>query len=501
MAVRLSVGAGRTALIRQLLVESLMIAITGGVLGILLAIAGTFALTRFLSSSLSEASAEGHIDWRVLAFTAALSIVSGIAFGLLPAWQSARTDVAGALRADGILGHTGGRIWLRRALASAQLGFSLLLLTAAILFTRSLQNLQHINVGFRTDHLVTFKVDPAEAGYSQTQIKSFAPQPQRALRAIPGVQSAAIATLALLENNDASSNTTVEGYRPRVHADAEAMTNNVSAGFFSTMQIPLLAGRPIEDSDSLPTSKVAVVNETYVKHFFAGRNPLGAHFAFGEGNRVKLEWTIVGVVADSEHSNLRADIYPFVYLPYLVHDKVSGLTFYVRTRGDERAIMPSIRRTVKRFDATLPVYDMKTMGSIIDESLFAERGLGLLSTGFAALATLLAIVGLYGVMSYSVTRHQREFGIRIAIGAAPNSILKMILRESVLVGLLGLACTLPLVFASASLVRSLLYGVQANDPLIVSAAALLLLLVAAIAGLRPALHAARTDPVMALRAE
>jgi ABC-type antimicrobial peptide transport system permease subunit len=246
---------------------------------------------------------------------------------------------------------------------------------------------------------------------------------------------------------------------------------------------------------------VAVVNETYVKHFFAGRNPLGAHFAFGEGNRVKLEWTIVGVVADSEHSNLRADIYPFVYLPYLVHDKVSGLTFYVRTQGDERAIMPSIRRTVKRFDATLPVYDMKTMGSIIDESLFAERGLGLLSTGFAALATLLAIVGLYGVMSYSVTRRQREFGIRIAIGAAPNSILKMILRESVLVGLLGLACTLPLVFASASLVRSLLYGVQANDPLIVSAAALLLLLVAAMAGLRPALHAARTDPVMALRAE
>ena len=501
MAVRLSVGAGRPALVRQLLVESLAIAVTGGVLGILLAFAGTFALTRFLSSSLSEASAEGRVDWHVLVFTVALSILAGIAFGLLPAWQSARTDVAGALRTDGSLGHTSGRLWLRRVLAAGQLGFSLLLLTAAILFTRSLQNLQRVNVGFRTDHLVTFKVDPAEAGYSQSRIKSFAPQVQKALMAIPGVQSAGIATLAVLENNDASSNTTVEGYRPRVHADAEVMTNNVSARYFATMQIPLLAGRAIEDSDSLPTSKVAVVNETYVKHFFAGRNPLGAHFGFGEGNRVKLDWTIVGVVADSEHSNLRAGIYPFVYLPYLVDAKLSGLTFYVRTQGDERAIMPVVRRTVRRFDASLPVFDMKTMSSIINESLFAERGLGVLSAGFATLATLLAIIGLYGVMSYSVTRRQREFGIRIAIGAAPASILKMVLREALLVGVLGLVCTLPLVFASAKLVRSLLYGVQPNDPLIVGAAAVLLLVVSVIAGLRPAFHAARTDPMTALRTE
>jgi predicted permease len=501
MAVRLSVGAGRTALIRQLLVESLMIAATGGVLGILLAIAGTFGLTRFLSSSLSEASAEGHVDWRVLAFTAALTITSGIAFGLLPAWQSARTDVAGALRADGSLGHTGGRIWLRRVLASAQVGFSLLLLTAAILFTRSLQNLQHINVGFRTDHLVTFKIDPAEGGYSQSRIKSFAPQLQSALRAIPGVQNAGVVTVPILEDNDEGSNITVEGDRPRANADQQVLMNNVSAGFFTTMQIPLLAGRTIDESDFLPSSKVAVVNETFVKHFFDdGRNPLGVHFGFGAG-KVKMKWTIVGVVEDSEHSKLRSKVMPFVYMPYLVDAKLSSLSFYVRTQGDERAIMQVIRRTVSHLDASLPVYGMKTMTSIIDESLFAERGLGLLSIGFAVLATLLAIVGLYGVMSYSVTRRQREFGIRIAIGAAPGSILKMVLREAVLVGALGLLCTLPFVFASASLVRSLLYGVEPNDPVIVSAAAILLLLVAVIAGLRPALHAARTDPMAALRAE
>ncbi len=501
MAVRLSVGAGRLALIRQLLVESLTIAVTGGALGILLAFAGTFALTRFLSSNLSAASAEGRVDWHVLVFTAGLSMLSGIAFGLLPAWQSARTDVAGALRADGTLGHTSGRIWLRRVLASGQIGFSLLLLTAAILFTRSLANLQNINVGFRTDHLVTFKIDPAEGGYSQNRIKSFAPQLQRALHAIPGVQNAALVTVPILEDSDEGSNITVEGDRPRANADQQVLMNNVSAGFFTTMRIPLLAGRAIDESDSLPTSKVAVVNETFVKHFFEdGRNPLGVHFGFGAG-KVKMDWTIIGVVADNEHSQLRSKIMSFVYMPYLVDPKLSSLTFYVRTQGRETAIMPPIRRTAKRFDASLPVYDMKTMSSIIDESLFAERGLGLLSTGFAALATLLAIVGLYGVMSYSVTRRQREFGIRIAIGAAPNSILKMVLREAVLVGMLGLACTLPLVFASAKLVRSLLYGVQPNDPLIVGAAAAMLLLVAVIAGLRPALHAARTDPMTALRTE
>lgn len=389
---------------------------------------------------------------------------------------------------------------MRQVLVAGQIGFSLLLLTAAMLFTRSLQNLEHIDPGFRINRLVTFKVDPAEAGYSQSRIKSFGPQLQKALIAIPGVQSAAIATLPLLEDTDAGSNITVPGYRAPTHDDEEVRLNNVSAGFFSTMQIPLLAGRPIEESDSLPTSKVVVVNETFAKHFFAGRNPLGAHFGFGGGN-VKIDWTIVGVVADSEHSTLRSKIVPFVYMPYLVDAKLSSLTFYVRARGDERAIMPATRDEVKRYDANLPVYDLKTMTGIVNSSLFAERGLGLLSTGFALLATLLAIVGLYGVMAYSVTRRQREFGIRIAIGASPKSILGMILWESVLVGVVGLLCALPLVYAAAGFVHSSLYGVQPTDPVIVGIAAAALLLVAVIAGLKPAAHAARVDPQAALRTE
>lgn len=500
MAVRLSVGAGRWAVVRQLLVESLTVALTGGVLGIGLALIGTPALMRFMSSDLSASSAASQADWRVLAFTAVLSVGSGIAFGLLPAWQSARTEVAGALRAEGSMGHTGGRLLIRRALVAGQIGFSLLLLTAAMLFTRSLQNLEHIDPGFRIDGLVTFKVDPAEAGYSQARIKSFGPQVQKALTALPGVQDAAIATLPLLEDTDAGSNITVPGYRAPTHDDEEVRTNYVSAGFFTTMQIPLLAGRAIEDSDSLPTSKVAVVNETFAKHFFADRNPLGARFGFGGGN-VKIDWTIAGVVADSEHSTLRSKIVPFVYMPYLVDAKLSSLTFYVRARGDEGVIMPAIRNVVKRYDANLPVYDLKTMKGIVNESLFAERGLGLLSTAFAFLATLLAVIGLYGVMAYSVARRRREFGIRIAIGASPGSVVRMILRESVIVGLVGLGCALPLVFATAGLVRSSLYGVQPADPLLIGVAVAILLCVAVAAGLGPAVRAARIDPQAALRTE
>ncbi|HSU57982.1 MAG TPA: ABC transporter permease [Bryobacteraceae bacterium] len=500
MAVRLSVGAGRWVLVRQLLVESLAVALTGGALGIGLALIGTPALMRFLSSDLSATGAASPADWRVLTFTAVLTVFSGIAFGLLPAWQSARTDVAGALRSEGSMGHAGGRLLVRRVLVAGQIGFSLLLLTAAMLFTRSLQNLEHINPGFQTDRLVTFKVDPAEAGYSQERIKIFGPQVQKALTAIPRVESAAIATLPLLEDTDAGSNITVPGYRAPTHDDEEVRTNYVSAGFFATMQIPLLAGRAIDDSDSLPISKVAVVNETFAKHFFAGRNPLGARFGFGAGN-IKIDWTIVGVVADSEHSTLRSKIVPFVYMPYLVDTKLSSLTFYVRARGDERGIMPGIRNVVKRYDASLPVFDLKTMNSIIHRSLFAERGLGLLSTGFAFLATLLAVVGLYGVMAYSVTRRRREFGIRIAIGARPESIIGMILREALLVGLVGIGCALPLVFATAGLVRSLLYGVQPTDPLLIGIAAAILLSVAVGAGLGPAMRAARIDPQAALRTE
>jgi predicted permease len=501
MAIRLAVGAGRVALVRQLFVESCLLAIVGGTLGVLLAYVATPALLHLLPNAISETSINAKPDSGILLLTAALTLLSGIAFGLLPAWQASRTDVSGAIKAEASLGHTSGRLWLRRVLVAGQIAFSLILLSAAMLFARSLRNLQNLSPGFRTNHLVTFKVDPGQAGYSQEQIKTFGEEIRKRIAALSNVENAATALLPVLEDTDAGGNITVEGYRPTARDDEESRWNWVSPAYFTTLHIPLLAGRTVTEADTLPSSKVAVVNATFVKHFLGGRNPIGARFALRGGDRIPLDWTVVGVVADSEHSKLRSPIQPFIYMPYLVDKEISELIFYVRTRGHTETVMPEIRTLVKRYDASLPVYDMKTMNDLIKEGLFTERGLGMLSTLFAALATLLAAVGLYGVMSYSVTRRIREFGVRMAVGATPRRISQMVLRETALIGLAGIVCALPFVFAAGRLIRSSLYGVQASDPLVLGGAVLLLLFVAEIAGAIPARHAAKIDPHTALRSE
>ena len=276
--------------------------------------------------------------------------------------------------------------------------------------------------------------------------------------------------------------------------------NTVSPGYFSVMQIPLMAGRQFNDADSLPTSKVAVVNQAFVQHFLPGRNPIGVHFHFGSGNGV-MDHTIIGVVSDSKHTNIRSKVIPFIYQPYLTDDPLSSLTYYVRVRSSEQAVISEIRRVVHKIDADIPVNGISPLSDAIDESLFVERSLGYLSIGFALLATILAIVGLYGVMSYSVSSRERELGIRMAIGATPARVLAGILRESACLGIAGVVCGLPFVLAISSYIQASLYGVQPNDPLVWMSAMAVLVGIAVIAGLVPARNAARIDPHSALRAE
>ncbi|MBV9767023.1 MAG: ABC transporter permease [Acidobacteriaceae bacterium] len=499
MAIRLSVGAGRSMLIRQLLVEGLTLAAIGGSLGVALAFIGTPLLFRFLKGDFSEAAIVTHPDWPVLVFTAVTTLLTGLGFAILPAWQSARTGLTGALKVEGSMGHTGEAVWIRRLLIIGQLALSLVLVTAGILFTSSLRNLKNLNLGFRTDHLVTFEVDPSAGGYSQARIKSFGENVRKALLALPGVQTASLATVPLLEDDDWGSNITVEGYRPRSRNE-EVLKNLVGPEFFKVLQIPLLAGRPVLESDAVGTSKVAVVNEAFRKHYLADRNPIGVHFAFGGGN-VKMDWTIVGVVADSEHVGLRAQIQPFVYMPYFTDDNLHSLTFYIRTRAAEKPLMSEVRNLLRRSDSSLPLNHLKTMSGIVDENLFVERGLGLLSVSFAFLATLLAVVGLYGVMSYSVSRRYREIGIRMAIGATPQRVLTMVMAETIIVGLAGIACAIPVMLGLRGFVRSVLYGIKPDDPRVWVGAAILLLLVAVSSGAIPAANASRIDPHEALRAE
>jgi putative ABC transport system permease protein len=499
MAIRLSVGAGKATLARQLLVESLLLALLGGFLGVAIAYSATPALLHALSSDLSSASISARPDWPVLLFSAAVTLTAGFIFGLLPAWQSARTDVAAALKTEGSFGHT-GHAWLRRVLVVGQVALSLVLVTSAILFTRSLQNLRHINVGFKTAQLVKFELDPSQAGYSQTRIKAFGEELRQKLESLPGVESAAVATMPLLENTDGGSDVTVEGSHHKPE-DSNFRGNSVSPEFFSTLQIPLLAGRQFTAADALPNAHVAIVNETFVKHFLAGRNPLGLRFGFGDGDQVKMTETIVGVAADSEHTALRAEIQPFIYSPYLGSSDLSSLSVYVRVRGSEKAAATSIRSLLHRMDHDLPVNQLSSMTEVVDGSLFVERSLGYLSIGFAALATLLAVVGLYGVMSYSVTSRYRELGIRMAIGATPELVLRMVLRDAAYLGIAGAVCGIPVMLATAGYIRSSLYGVESQNPLVWAAAIAVLMAVALFAGFVPAWQAAHIDPHTALRAD
>ncbi len=502
MAIRLSVGAGKIALIRQLLIESIVLALCGGALGVAVAYSCTPVLLHLLSFDLSSASISARPDWHVVLFAAAVTLLAGVGFGLLPAWQSTRADVSSTLKSEGSWGNTGHSFWLRRGLVVGQVALSLILVTAAMLFTRSLQNLETIDVGFNTANLLKFQVNPLQAGYSQQRIKTFAETLRQSLATTPGVVSASIATVPVLQDSDEGGNITVEGApTPTGHDDnSDAYDKNlVSPGYFSGMQIPVRSGRQFGEADSLPSSKVGVVNETLVKRYLFGKDPIGIHFGFG-GGQVALDYTIVGVVADSKHMGIRSKITPFVYLPYLASDELSSLTFYVRVRpGMESSAMQSIRGLVHGLDASIPVNDLVPLREVIDESLFVERCLGFLSLGFAVLATLLAIVGLYGVMSYSVNQRQRELGIRMAIGASRERVITMVLRESGVLGVLGVVCAVPCVLGTASYLQSALYGVKPNDPAVWCSAAVLLIAVALLAGFAPAWRAAHIDPNAALR--
>jgi predicted permease len=498
MAVRLSIGAGKTALVRQVLVESTMLAFIGGLLGVALAYAATPVLLKLLSSDLSQSSISARPDGVILLVMACATILSGIAFGLLPALQSARTDLAAALKSEGSTGHTGGRLWLRRSLVGAQVAFSMLLLTGAMLFTKSLRNVERINPGFRTDHLITFKVNPTQVGYSQPRLQVFAEDVRNRLRNLHGVTGLALVSMAVLEDDSWGGGITVEGSSMRDLNNTEILKNQVSPGFFETLNIPLLAGRTFIDHDL--HSNVAVVNATFARHFLHSSDPVGRHFQFGlETGTPKYDWTIVGMVADSQHTGLRTPVKPFVYLPYFTGGDLQSLTFYVRTAGGERAVMSQIRTVMQNVDPALPLYDFRTLDELIASQLFAERGLALLSLLFAGLAITLATIGLYGVIGYSVTRRRREFGIRMAIGATPRSVLGIVLRETAFIGGVSLVCALPLVLLGGRTIQSALYGVQPGDPAICVGAALLLFTIAMLAGLLPARKAAAIDPQVALR--
>ncbi|MEO8075796.1 MAG: ABC transporter permease [Acidobacteriota bacterium] len=499
IAVRLSLGSSRGRLVRQLLVESLVLSCAGGLLGLGLAVLLTRALLALVPSGGQPMLIEAHPDWRILSFTLGLTFATGIIFGLLPALRASRPDPWTTLKDTvGSIAGTGGSLFLRKGLVTAQVALSFLLLFGAGLFVKSLQNLKTTDTGVALENLVTFQLSPTLNGYDAPRTVRFYQNVLERLRSAPGVKSAALAVVPILSGNEWDSSTTVEGHKAADGEDIQAFMNALSPGYFETMKIPILEGRDFRDSDLKEQSTVAIVNRRFAEHFFPGKSAVGKRLGRGGGPNTKLTIEIIGVVADSLYEGPREGVRRQVFVPNWGRNSAA---FYVRTVASSASVFGIIRNEVKQLDSSMPVYEMKTLESQLDETLLTDRLIALLSAGFGMLATVLASVGLYGVMAFVVARRRKELGIRLALGAPPGTLIWMVMREVLLLLAIGLAIGLPAAMALGRYVSTQLYGIQANDPGMAVATMLLLTVVSAAAGLIPARRASRIDPILALRYE
>ena len=499
VAIRQALGASRGRIVGQLLVESLVLALAGGAVGILVAIWTGDLLLRALPFDSATRVFDSTPDGRVLVFALGVSALTGVLFGLVPAWQTARPRLVNSLKEEG--GAVVGRshVRLRKGLVVAQVALSLLLLVGAGLFARSLWNLRALDPGFEMDRLITFSVDPTLSGYKEAQTKAFLQHLHQRLSALPGVRSASLAAIPPLSDSVWMSTVKVDGYQAKEGEDMNPHVNSVGPGYFEAMGIPLVAGRGFTEVDGAEAPKVAVISEKMAKYFYGNLNPIGRRFGFGRGTAIDIE--IVGVAKDGKDQNLKEEAARFVYTPYQQEAEIGQMTYFVRASSDGSVTGDLLRRTVRQLNPAIPVFDVKTMVAVASQSLFFDRMMATLSACFGALATLLAAIGLYGVMSYAVARRTREIGLRMALGAEPGRVVWLVMREVVMLAAIGIGVGLPLAIAAGRLMRSQFFGVSPTDPVTLVLATVTLLTVALAAGYVPAGHATRVDPMRALRAE
>jgi predicted permease len=500
IAVRLSLGASRAQLVRQLLTESLVLSLAGGALGLFISIMLTRSLLALMPFEGQPLLIEAAPDIRILAFTFVLTLVTGVVFGLLPALRASRPDPWTTLKdtAGAVSGGTGS-LFLRKGLVSAQVALSFLLLFGAGLFVRSLQNLQTTDTGVEAmDNLVTFQLSPALSGYDDQRTVNFYGELLERLRAAPGVKSAGLASVPILRGWEWDSGMSVEGHTPKDGEDMQAWMNSLSPGYFTTMGIPMLEGRDFTSLDARKETAYAIVNRKFADHFFAGKSPIGRRLGWGTGPQTKLTIEIVGVVENALYEGPREGIRRQVYIPNWGR---GGVAFYVRTTTGSAGAYNMVRDQVKALDASMPVYEMKTLERQLDETLLTDRLIAMLSAGFGLLATVLASIGLYGVMAFVVARRKKELGIRLALGAEPSGVIWLVMREVLVLLAIGLAVGIPAAIGLGRFVSTQLYGIQANDPWIAIATVTLLAVVSAAAGLIPAHRASRINPILALRYE
>jgi predicted permease len=508
IAVRLALGASRRRLIRQLLTESVLLAALGGALGVVFAFwikDGLLAVGEWGGRGLSALNPQ--LDLRVLGFTLGLSLLTGVLFGVAPALRTTRVDLTPALKESGRSSSATSRSLLSKSLVVAQVAMSLLLLVGAGLFLRTLVNLQRIEPGFDTRNLLLFSVDPGLIGYKNERLSNLYGQMSERIEALPGVDSVTFSRVALLSHSSSNRSFYLPGAAAgadgRIASSGDLYIHQVRENFLEAMGIPLLLGRGLTPQDDARAPKVAVVNQTFAERFFPGESPVGKRIAFDSRRPGEVE--IVGVAGDAKYARQRDEIPPTAYLPWLQEiGAVGGVTYEVRTSGDPAASVAAIRQAVSEVDPNLPVNNVRTQIEQADQTLAMERLFAKLLSLFGLLAQQLASIGLYGVLAWSVSQRTHEIGIRMALGASRLDVLKMVFRQGMTLTLLGVALGLAGAYVLVKYMESftsMLYGVEATDPVTFGATALLLTAVALVACYVPARRATKVDPMVALRYE
>lgn len=503
MGMRLALGAGRARIVRQFLTESLMLSVAGGVLGCALAVFGVRLLMRLVNDNPEQMALDVRPDVRVLFFTIGVSLITGLVFGLAPAWRSAGVNVSGTLKEAGRgLTASSGKISLGKLLVVAQIAISVMLLIGAGWFIRTLRNLEKVDLGYPREKLVMVRVDFLSAGYTGERLPQVYNEVRERLARIPGVRAVAYSQNGLFSGTESGDRITVEGYKPQKRGDDHARFDQAGPDYFATVGIPILLGRDISARDVDSAEPVCVVNESFAKFYFGARSPIGKHVT-DEFPDTRKTFTVVGVARDARDHSLRREIFRRFYVSaqQRLGEYSPFMSYEIRTLREPGSIVQAARKEILAFDPAIPISSAKTFVSMLDDNLRQERMIAQLSTVFGGLALLLACIGLYGVLSYAVAQRTSEIGIRMALGAERGIVVRMVLRETAILILIGLVVGVPVSLACARLIQSKLFGLKPADPLTLAAALGIMIIVAIASGYLPARRASKVDPLIALRYE
>ena len=501
MAIRLSIGASRARLIGQLLTESLLLAVLGGIAGMVVAHWTLVLVTSLLPPEVQH-TLTFSISGTVIAFAIGLTFLTGLLFGLFPALHSTRPDLVSTLKNQaGQPSGAKGAARFRLALATSQIALSMMLLASSGFFVKSLLNVSRVDLGIKVDHVATFGLSPNLNGYSFDGARVFFQRLEDELRAAPGVTAVTVSNVPILAGRNRQKNIAVQGFRAGPDTDSNSHYNEVGPGYFSALGIALIAGREFTDADTLNSARVAVVNRTFAKKFGLGSDAVGKLIGWQDGYRSKLDTSIVGVVEDAKYSEVKQKVPPQFFMPYRQKKQLGGMHVYVRTWGDVAQAASAITAVVKRLDPNLPIEELETLPEQVRNNTFLDRMMTTLSAAFALLATLLAAIGLYGVLAYTVAQRTREIGLRMALGAAPNRVRGMVLRQVAIMTLVGTLVGLAGALGVGKGAQSILFQMTGADPAVLALSAVALALVALSAGFIPAHRASRMDPMRALKYE